>query len=281
MKRLISLIALTISYFTHAQPSTEVYLFDLKKSGDSYTLSNPRNISANDGYDNQPSFWPDGKSILYARTVGGQTEIARYFLETLKTEIITRTGQGSEYSPTPMPDGRISSIRLDTTGLQLLYAYDMDGNAEVLVPELKIGYHAWVNKKEIVSFVLGQPPTMQVINTKNNKARVEAEQIGRSLHKVPNEDLFSYVDKSKPQWAINTMDAKGNTNMLTNTLPESEDYCWTPAGEIIMGTDGKLFSCATGSEWKQFADLADFELEGISRLTVSPNGDMLVVVVNK
>ena len=134
-----SLIFVFISALCISQPNTEIYLFDIRKEGDQFFLSDPRNITNNEGYDNQPSFWPDGKSLLYARTVGDQTEIARYSLANGETTIISNTLQGSEYSPTAMPDGRISSIRLDTTGLQRLYAYDLEGNSEVLVPELVIG----------------------------------------------------------------------------------------------------------------------------------------------
>ena len=139
MKNLFLFIIWLASTVVVAQPSTEVYLFDLTQAG----LSNPLNISDNEGYDNQPSFWNDSKSVLYARTVNGQTEIARYFIESKKTTVITNTSQGGEYSPTNIPGTNdISSVRLDMTGLQLLYRYHLDGTSEVLVPDLKIGYHA-------------------------------------------------------------------------------------------------------------------------------------------
>ena len=96
-----------------AQPDTEVYLFDLKKEEGTWQVSNPMNISMNEGYDNQPFFWPDGNSIVYARNENGQTEIARYFIGSKETFLITDTKQGSEYSPTPVPGGMsISRTRL-------------------------------------------------------------------------------------------------------------------------------------------------------------------------
>ena len=279
MKLYSSAILLLAAFSLLAQPNTEVYVFDLDGDTANFSISNPLNISNNEGYDNQPSFWPDGKSVLYARTVDGQTEIARYFLETKETKIITKTLQGSEYSPTMMPDRRISSIRLDTTGLQRLYAYDLIGSVEELVPELVIGYHAWVGGWKIAAFVLGDPATLQLIDTKTGESEVVYEQIGRSLHKVPNHDWFSFVDKSKDVWAVKAMDPSDKTVIyLTNSLEGSEDYCWTPQGSMIMGKGTKLYHWERN--WAEFADLKDYNLGSVSRVAVSRDGKKLAVVVN-
>lgn len=262
-----------------AQPNTEIFLFDLEKKNDTWKVTNSLNISDNEGYDNQPSFWGDGKSILYARTTKGQTEIARYFIEKGNTVMLTDTPQGSEYSPTPMPDGRISSIRLDTTGLQLLYAYDLKGGNEVLVEDLVIGYHAWINATSIVAFVLGEISTMQIINTTTDDAVVVGEKIGRSLHKIPKSKHFSYVDKSTDNWTINSMDPETQeTLIITPTLAGAEDYTWTPGGQIIMGKGAKLFLWESNKAWKEIADLTTNNISNISRLSVSPNGKKLVLV---
>jgi hypothetical protein len=273
-------IALIFAIHVIAQPSTEVYLFDLSNDG----LSNPLNISDNEGYDNQPSFWLDGKSVLYARTVNGQTEIARYFLESGKTIVITNTRQGGEYSPTNIPGTQdISSVRLDTTGLQLLYRYNLDGMSEVLVPNLKIGYHAWISQEELVTFVLGTPATMQLINTKTGNVRVLADSIGRSLHKIPNSTAFSFVDKSVEPWAISSMNPETNeTKEIVRVLDGSEDYCWTSNGEILMGNGAMIYKMNEKEGWRPFWDLnKNFGIVGsISRMSVSPNLTKLLVVVS-
>jgi len=261
------------------QPSTEVYLFDLSKEG----LKNPVNISNNEGYDNQPSFWPDSQSVLYARSVDGQTEIARYFVDSKETKIITSTLQGSEYSPTPMPGtSSISSVRLDTTGLQLLYRYNLLGESEVLVEDLKIGYHAWISNEEIVTFVLGEPATMQIINVKTGEAKTVGESIGRSLHKVPSRDLYSYVDKSSEPWSIRLMNlATDQSAKVSDVLAGAEDYCWTANEKILMGSGSVIYQMNEIEGWLPFADLKEkFEIEGnISRLSASPDGKLLAVVV--
>ena len=278
IKHSLILVTILLSLNLCAQPNTEIYLLDLEQTVSGLNLNNALNISSNPGYDNQPAFWPDGQSIIYSRTVNGQTEIARYFLNDAKTEIITNTLQGSEYSPTPTPDRRISSIRLDTTGLQLLYSYNLKGQSKVLVDDLVIGYHAWINKSDIVSFVLGDTSTMQIINTKTNEARVVATNIGRSLHKIPGSNRFSYVDKSSKPWHIKSMDpVTEESRILVNTLEGSEDYCWMPNGFIIMGSGSKLFFWKGKGDWIEIANLVSEGISNITRVSVSPDGTKLVV----
>ncbi|WP_462251938.1 TolB family protein [Ekhidna sp.] len=282
MKKQLLTHLLTLSaIFLYAQPDTEVYLMDLRRSSDGLVIEKPINISSNVGYDNQPSFWSDSESVLYSRNVEGQTEIARYYIGSGNTLIITNTFGGSEYSPTLMPDGRISSIRLDTTGLQLLYAYTYRGLDEVLVPKLKIGYHAWINSTDIVAFVLGDPATMQIINTKSGDARIVGENIGRSLHKIPGSPSFSYVDKSQDQWVIKSYNPENDSSKdLVNVLEGSEDYCWTPKEEILMASGSKLYVWKNQTSWTEFADLSTHGISSITRISLSPDGKKLAVVSN-
>ncbi|WP_420316312.1 TolB family protein [Ekhidna sp.] len=278
MRNFLTILSFFIGFCSLAQPDTDIYVMDLRRSTEGLLVEKHSNISENEGYDNQPSFWTDGESIIYARTVNGQTDIARYYFDSGNTLIISETKQGSEYSPTPMPDGRISSIRLDTSGLQLLYGYTFDGRNEVLVPDLKIGYHAWINSNEIVAFVLGDPATLQIINVKTNEARIVGSNIGRSLHKIPGASSFSYVDKSTTPWTIKSMDPlTGESQKLTAVLEGSEDYCWTPKEEILMASGNELFVWKKGSEWEKFANLSKLGITSITRLSVSPDGKKLAI----
>lgn len=277
--KILSILTLLVSFSVLAQPNTEIYLFDLSTK----EISNPVNVSSNEGYDNQPSFWPDNESILYARTVAGQTEIARYFIGAKETKIITNTPEGGEYSPLKVPGkDAISAIRLDTTGLQLLYQYDMNGKWSVAVPNLKIGYHAWVNSGQLICFVLGEPATLQLIDMTTGEASILKENIGRSLHKIPNSENMSFLDKSVTPWIVYQLDpvTKG-TKEVCKIESSNEDHCWTKDGSILMGNENKLVKYTSKMGWQPFADLTDFNLSGsISRLAVSPDGKRLAVVIS-
>jgi len=51
------LVCITLMPLLHfSQPNTEVFLFDLNTENGVFELSNMKNISDNEGYDNQPSF---------------------------------------------------------------------------------------------------------------------------------------------------------------------------------------------------------------------------------
>ena len=64
-----------------APPRTEVYLASFT-SGPAGTVSGPLiNVSQSPGYDNQPSYTPDGQAILFTSDrVDRQTDIFRYNL---------------------------------------------------------------------------------------------------------------------------------------------------------------------------------------------------------
>ena len=49
-----------------APPSTDIFLVDVLKRGGQLALGTPVNITFRPGYDNQPSFTPDGKSLPIA-----------------------------------------------------------------------------------------------------------------------------------------------------------------------------------------------------------------------
>ena len=65
---------------TPPRPSTDVFVAALKVSGAAVTVGAPLNISSSPGYDNQPSFTPDGASLLFTSVRGDakQSEIYRY-----------------------------------------------------------------------------------------------------------------------------------------------------------------------------------------------------------
>lgn len=282
---LLIVMILLINSTLQAQSGTEVYLFDLKKKGDTFIISNPTNISQNKGYDNQPSFLPDGSAILFSSSQGDQTDVVKYDLETKKKTRLTNTS-GSEYSPTVIPKRNMfSTILLEKDGTQLLYQYSLSGGeGTILVPELKIGYHAWYDVNTLYSFVLTDPNfTFQKTSLAGMRHQVLGENIGRSLHRIPKSKAMSFIQKSEDQpWKIQRLEvATGKVSTIINTLEKSEDMTWTPKGTILMGKGNEIykFNPKKDENWQLVIDLGEFELSTISRVAVSPKGDKLVVVV--
>ena len=92
MKSFFSLLTIICCQLAFTQSDTEVYLFDLKTEGSSYTLSNQRNISNNPGYDNQPYFY-DNNVVIFASTRNNQTDIAAYSLKDKSLTFINDTNK--------------------------------------------------------------------------------------------------------------------------------------------------------------------------------------------
>ena len=269
-----------------AQNNTEVYLFDLKKEGETYTISKPVNISDSPGYDNQPHFLPDGSAVLFSSTRKGQTDVLRYDLSDGSKTWLTNS-EGSEYSPTVMPDGEhFSTIILEEDGTQQLWKYPLEGgDAEVLISDIVIGYHAWYDTNTLYSFVLGEPATLQKSNLDTGKHTVITENPGRSLHKIPDSGHISLVDKSdSTQWIIKSINPEtGNITSLAETLSESEDMAWSPSGYIFMGKGPYLYinNPEANSTWTEIANFGVWDLTGITRLAIGHDGDKIAVVVQQ
>ena len=282
MKKQLHLVTLLIPFLSFTQPNTEVFLFNLSQENGRFELSNFRNISNNEGYDNQPSFM-DNNTILYSGTRNGQTDIVEYNIVTSEKRWICDT-EGSEYSPLKIPgQNAVSAIRLDKDGTQVLRKYDLQsGESNILIDEIVIGYHIWYNVNILVSSVLEDGAMSLFTSPLNENQNYRwQKKVGRSLHNIPHSELVSYISKEKDIWEIKSLDPiNGSTIPLFKSLPNSEDMCWLSNGTAIMANDGMLFGfhMIRDDDWVELVSLTEYGIKNITRLAVSPDGTKLAVV---
>ncbi|MDP2089838.1 MAG: hypothetical protein Q8J84_10615 [Flavobacteriaceae bacterium] len=280
--KLPSIIFFLFGFYTQAQSSTEIYVFDFKNTDEKITLTNPVNISDNEGYDSQPFFLPNVDEILFSSNRNGQTDLVKYSLKTNQKEWLINTS-ASEYSPTLTPQNdAVSYIKLEENGTQLLWSFDLKTQKEtILIPDLKIGYHVWFDENTIVSFVLGEPNTLQISDLNSKTHQIVSQQIGRSLHKTPHQKLISFVSKSDSIWSINSLNPlNGEIKLITKIPFQIEDLTWTPDGKILISNNDALFLYEPDTKnWKEVVTLKPFNLSGITRLAVSSNGKKIALVV--
>jgi len=268
-----------------ALPSTDIYLVDLKAKSGQIELGKPLQTTEWRGYDNQPMFWPDGKSLFYTSIRDdGQADIYQYKIADNAILNVTKTFE-SEYSATPTTDGKFFSvIRVERDSTQRLWKFPLAGGEPALVFEnvKPVGYHAWGDANTVAMFVLGNPPALQLGDTRTGKAEIMEKNIGRSLHKIPKREAISFVHKvAEKEWLIKQLDLKTRViSTLVKTLVGSEDYAWTPQGILVMGKETKLYQCDLKKDavWKEIADFSSAGLKSITRLAVSPKGDRLAIV---
>jgi hypothetical protein len=287
MLRLIGcLLFLCMSSYGLAQPASEIWLFDLKIKKDKLSISNGKNITNHSGYDNQPSFHPNEPLIYYSQAdTSGRTDIMVYDYSKSSTKNITETSE-REFSPTITPDGKfLSCIIQRDDGVQDLGKYPRSGGVPtVLINNLKVGYHAWVNETNLILFVLGEPHTLRWYSLSDKKDTVLAGNIGRSLHAIPKSSDMSFVDKSTDSWLIKRLDTKTKTaSNITATLLGHEDLTWTPDGKIIMSDGEKLyyFNPGTSNAWQEIEFASALKLKGITRLSVNKKGNKIAIVASE
>jgi dipeptidyl aminopeptidase/acylaminoacyl peptidase len=259
------------------------------------------NITNSPGYDNQPSFTPDGAGILYTSIRGGgtQTDIYRYDIASGETRRVISTPE-SEYSPTVTPDeAHISVIRVEADGTQRLWRFTIDGRApELVLTNIKpVGYHAWADGHTLVLFVLGQPATLQLADTSTGNASVLVTGINRSIQRIPGRGTISFVERAASATgdatlSIRELDPK--TKRITPLVDavagaREADCAWTPDGMLVMAEKDVLYGWrrpeqgrgATSSGqggWRPLADLAALGLHGVTRMAISPKGDRIAFV---
>lgn len=290
MKIILNIIFVFGTISITAQTNTEVYLLDVKTVDGKTELVNPRNISNNEGYDNQPSFY-DEETILYSSTRNGQTDIAKYDIKADSVSWITDTPQGSEYSPLKIPGkNALSSIRLDTTGLQRLYEYNAwDGRSTELIKDLKVAYHVWYSENIVVSSVVTDSGMDLVVSdVKEGTNRTVQHNVGRSLHKIPDppagregSERISFISKENDPWEIRSLNPiTGEVDKIADMYKKTDDMSWLADGTIIAADDKILVEInpETQDEWERFLRLEKKEISNISRIAVSPNGKYIALV---
>ena len=289
MKKIILLVGfLSIVGLAMAQDPSDILLFDLSVKKDKMIVSNPVNITKHKGYDNQPFFHPTLPVIYYSSfDESDRADIISYNYKTSETAAITKTTE-KEYSPTVTLDqNSLSCIIQREDGKQDLAKYPISGGEpHIIIDNMKVGYHVWADNSHLGLFVLGTPNTLHYILLPMKKDTVIAQNIGRSLHRIPGEAAISFVHKvSDAEWVIKKLNNKTMTvTTLINTLPGREDLAWAPDGKIVMTDGTKLFFSQPGKNttWTEIQVSSGFELlKSVTRIAISADGKKLAVVVGE
>ncbi len=249
-------------------------MFDIENNKSKIEVENGKNISNNEGYDNQPSFL-DEDYILFASTRNGQTDIKKYHIN-YNSGVFINSTPGGEYSPLKIPKKyTVSAVRLDEDGKQRLYAYNLsNGESSELIEGLVVAYYTWHNENTVVSAVIEEEQlNLFVTNTLDGKSIKYATNVGRSFHNIPNSDLVSFISKeNENQWQIKSLNpSTGKIRLIANTLDGVEDICWLDSRTILSGKDGILYKLTLrrDNNWKQVADLSSSGIKSITRLATN------------
>lgn len=288
-KALLYTLTLLCPAILQAQTNTDILLMDMSVKKNELILSSPRNITNHPGYDNQPHFHKAQPLVYYSSAnPDGKMDIRTYNLNTKQTADFTSTPE-NEFSPTLTPDGKhISCIIQRENGQQDLDMYSLDSKeVTLLIDNLTVGYHAWIDSKNLLLFILAENGNeLQHYNLDTKQNKVLAKGIGRSLHKIPGQNAMSFIDKSdSQQWQIKRYDI--NTGAITTIAPalgQKEDITWTQNGTILSSDGEKIYSYTPGKSktWQVVTVQGDATLlKGITRMATNQANSQLAVVVSE
>lgn len=281
----ITVLAPNTSHGQSAPPGSDIYLAKVAIShtnGRDIGIGDPQNITHRIGYDNQPAFLDAERGLYYTSIrAGGQADIYRYDLSTHVTTRVTSTPE-SEYSPTYMPDGRFSVVRVEPDSSQRLWSFALDGgDARLVVRSVKpVGYHVWLDANHVALYVLGKPATLQVVVLPSEQVDTVARNIGRSLSPI-GLDVVSFVQpRAGGGFTLHELrlDRSGRPHVRSlGALPDSAEYVvWLDGGAAVTASGSSLYIRQPGARgWVKLADFAPQGIRHITRLAISGGGRWL------
>jgi len=269
--------------FIYSQVNTEIHLFDIKNTEKGYELKNGKNISNNKSYDSQPYFYNDN-IILFSSTRNGQTDIAKYNLKENQYSFVNNTKNGSEYSPQKIPNSKnISAVRLDTNGLQRFYSYNYKtGKNKELLSNLKVAYPLWYTKNTVIASVIVNDSLHLIVSDLKNKTNTTvAKLVGRSIHKIPNTKLISFVSKeNKDEWLLKSLNPDTKEIKTITSLGKSEDITWLLNGTLLISKGASIFKFNPEKDKQPslYYSFLDENINNISRIAVNSISSKIAIV---
>lgn len=264
-------------------PETDIYLAGIEIKNNLVKIEKAVNITVRKGYDNQPSFSPDGKTMFFSASDStGKIHICKYDMKAKEVKKHTRT-QTSEYSPMMSPNGQyISSVVVEEDSVQRVWGFDPKK------PEIKhcltentdsIGYYAWVGKDSMMYYKLTDPHSLRILDLRTGEDNWLCNHPARAFGRINNITLF-YVIREEKENLLFFYDThlKKATRYATDK-PENQDYAWQPELGMVKSEGSKLYHYSPQTKvWAEVCDFAAFGIKKITRFSFSADKKHLAVV---
>jgi dipeptidyl aminopeptidase/acylaminoacyl peptidase len=292
-------LAIAAPASVHAQGPNPVNLWivDLHWTGGRLTVGTPVKLTHDDGANSQPSFSPDGRSLVFSATrdtgADARSEIYRIDLATRTERRVTHTPE-NENSPTLNARGEYVAIRWQPATLfkefgPWVYAADGTPKAGVLRGPDTTGYYtplpngdyALVRPKS-KSFTLGifDAKTGAIVDVDSGIPALPAQ-------RIPGASALSYVriDSAGAHHEIRRIDlATRRASKVAPTLVGRTAHTWLAGrGTMVMAKGNALYAWQVGRDtaWRRVATFDSPDLRHASAYVASPTGDRLILTSPK
>ncbi|MBI3509201.1 MAG: PD40 domain-containing protein [Bacteroidetes bacterium] len=284
------ILLLPFSELIAQMPETDIWVFDTYGEAALGTFTNGKNITNRPGYDNQPWFSSDEENIFWTSVRdSGETDI--YCHNSNGTSRVTSTNV-SEYSPMFIPGTHfMTAVVVEQDSTQRLWSYDetkadvVHPKTEILFPDLKgVAYYRWLDANTVFIADLPEPMTLYIGYLNSGKTIKVDESIGRSFGVYGDIMFYTKTDTSGNCWVTGLTNTGVHNDSLAPAiiLPKgSQDFAIDKNGRIFSAQGTKLYSTMFNSGvWKLEHDFATNGLHKITRIAISPYGDLIALTDN-
>lgn len=261
--------------------TTEVWLGPLDMRDGRFVAGEMKNISNHPGYDNQPTFFADGKSLVFSSEADSVAETG-LGIQAIRYDIgsgkVTKLTKVRGFSPTPADGGKkFMTLREGT-----VWQYDLNGgNARALLPEVKTaGYFTRIDDEQWMLFM-------------NEEQRHIAFWDGKELHRlvpgaitapyrIPGERAVSFVVQEGDAKKLMRLNFGEDHATLLATIPfkTGGHHVWTSRGTLLLASGNEIheWNPSKPDDWPVVHRFSEPDLQGITRIALSPAEDRIAVV---
>jgi hypothetical protein len=285
MRRKIKIILLLLApVFVFSQmPDTEVWLFEIKKEKTgAYAVAEPINVSQRKGYDNQPAFSADSKTLYYTSDANTQNDIYAYSIRSKKNLRLTSTSE-SEYSPRIVPGTQLlSAVVVEKDSSQRLQFFNsLDGTYSRKLSTDSIGYYYFLNNDTVVFFKLTEPSSLRWRTTSDSTEHFLGFKPTRCFQAVNRHTLvYGRKDSASVEYYRYDFLLRRATKLATH-VPGSEDLFWhRDLGLMIAYKNEILRYNEQTKSWDVLFNFSSFGMRKITRFVIDPSAKRLALVDN-
>jgi Tol biopolymer transport system component len=276
------LLLLSLARLASAQIlETEVWVGSVDLHDGGFAVSNLKNISNHRGYDNQPSFYRDGTSLLFTTEASNLDETGlgvhavRYDTITGKS---TPLPQARGFSPTPMAGGKIMLLRQGGVWL-----HDERGKLlRALTDTKEAGYFTRFEDDRWVLFMNDKDRRIVLYDGMANGLETMITGAITAPYRVPGERAVTFVVEQKDVLTLYRLDIDSKQVTALGTIPfkTGGHHVWTPRGTIFIASGAEIheWDPHKPTEWPIVHRFDDPDLQGITRIALNGTADRIAIV---
>lgn len=260
---------------------TEVWVGDLDLRDGAFKVGELRNISNHRGYDNQPSFLPDGNALLFTTEASSLDEsglgvhAVRY---DLRTDKATPLPLARGFSPTPAEDGGIMLLREGQVWL-----HDPRGKLlRAMTSSVQAGYFDRQENGTWVLFINDKDRRIVYYDPESHVLETMLTGAITAPYRVPGEHAVTFVVQNGDARTLHRLDidTKQVTTLTTIPFPTGGHHIWTPRKTLLIASGSSIheWSADRPAEWPVVHRFDSPDLQGITRIALSPSANRIAIV---